>query len=78
MTTIRVRVRHHPAEMRLRRDAESHPKPVLTKGWIDFVKRKDLRVGDKVIFLVHESGYQLGIRVQRNIRLLGQEHWADF
>ena len=48
------------------RKNDGHPKAVLTKGWIDFVKRKDLRVGDKVIFLVHETGDQLGIRIQRN------------
>ncbi|XVE49117.1 hypothetical protein DITRI_Ditri01bG0056500 [Diplodiscus trichospermus] len=59
------------------RKKDSHPKPVLTKGWIDFVKCKDLRVGDKVIFLVHESGDELEIRVKRSIKLLGQEHWAD-
>ncbi|XWS67967.1 hypothetical protein CRYUN_Cryun04dG0050000 [Craigia yunnanensis] len=52
---------------------KGHPKPVLTKGWIGFVKRKNLRVGDKLIFLVHESGDQLGIRVQRKIKLFGQE-----
>ncbi|EOX98120.1 B3 DNA binding domain - like 10 [Theobroma cacao] len=55
-----------------------HPKPVLTKGWINFVKKNKLRVGDKVIFFVHENGDQLGIRVQRNIKLLGQEHWAEY
>ncbi|XVE49116.1 hypothetical protein DITRI_Ditri01bG0056400 [Diplodiscus trichospermus] len=59
------------------RKKDGHPKPVLTKGWIDFVKWKDMRVGDKVIFLVHESRDQLEIRVQRNIKLLGQGHWAD-
>ena len=59
------------------RKNDGHPKPVVTKGWIDFVKQKNLRVGDKMIFLVHESGDQLEIRVQRNIKLFGQEHWAD-
>ena len=59
------------------RKNNGYPKPVLTKGWIDFVKQKNLRVGDKMIFLVHESGDQLEIRVQRNIKLFGQEHWAD-
>ncbi|XVF01171.1 hypothetical protein REPUB_Repub04eG0065400 [Reevesia pubescens] len=58
------------------RKNDGHPKPVLTKGWIEFVKQKKLRVGDKVIFLVHENE-ELGIRVQRKITLLGQEHWAD-
>lgn len=60
------------------RKNDGHPKPVLTKGWLDFVKCKELKVGDKVDFIVHESGdIQLEIRVQRTIKLLGQSHWAD-
>ncbi|KAK8529901.1 hypothetical protein V6N13_102790 [Hibiscus sabdariffa] len=59
------------------RNKDSHPKPVLTRGWIDFVKKMGLRVGDKVIFLVHGNPDQLGILVQRNIMLFGHEHWAD-
>ncbi|XVF45213.1 hypothetical protein PTKIN_Ptkin02bG0187000 [Pterospermum kingtungense] len=58
------------------RKKDGHPKPVLTKGWLDFVRCKKLKLGDKVIFLV-QDGDQLEIRVQRTIKLLGQEHWAD-
>ncbi|TYJ44259.1 hypothetical protein E1A91_A03G211000v1 [Gossypium mustelinum] len=55
-----------------------HLKPVLTKGWRDFVKRMGLKVGDKVIFVVHGNhNDQLGIQVKRNIKLLGNEHWAN-
>ncbi|KAH1099011.1 hypothetical protein J1N35_015932 [Gossypium stocksii] len=55
-----------------------HPKPVLTKGWRDFVKRMGLKVGDKVIFVVHgNQNDQLGIQVKRSIKLLSNEHWAD-
>ncbi|XVF67664.1 hypothetical protein PTKIN_Ptkin10aG0139800 [Pterospermum kingtungense] len=56
---------------------EGPTKPVLTKGWLDFVRCKKLRLGDKVIFLVYENGDGIRIRVQRTIRLLGQEHWVD-
>ncbi|KAK8562929.1 hypothetical protein V6N13_018520 [Hibiscus sabdariffa] len=59
------------------RKNDGHPKPVLTKGWLDFVKRRGLKVGDKVIFVVHGNLDQLGIQVQRNIKLLGHEHWAN-
>ena len=59
------------------RKNDGHPKPVLTRGWINFVKHKELRVGDKVIFHVHENEDGLRIRVQRYIKLFGQEHWAD-
>ncbi|KAK8518808.1 hypothetical protein V6N13_017923 [Hibiscus sabdariffa] len=59
------------------RNKDSHPKPVLTSGWIDFVKKMGLQVGDRVIFLVHGNLNQLGIQVQRNIKLFGHEHWAD-
>ncbi|KAG8497924.1 hypothetical protein CXB51_006657 [Gossypium anomalum] len=60
------------------RKNDGHPKPVLTKGWPGFVKRMGLKVGDKVIFVVHGNhNGQLGIQVKRNIKLLGYEHWAD-
>ncbi|GMJ12786.1 hypothetical protein HRI_004947800 [Hibiscus trionum] len=59
------------------RKNDGHPKPVLTRGWLDFVKEMGLQVGDKVIFLVHGNLDQLGIKVQRNIKLLGHEYWAD-
>ncbi|KAB2042849.1 hypothetical protein ES319_D02G246000v1 [Gossypium barbadense] len=60
------------------RKNDGHPKPVLTKGWLDFVKRMGLKVGDKVIFVLHGNhNDHLGILVKRNIKLLGSEHWAD-
>ncbi|XVE93269.1 hypothetical protein REPUB_Repub01dG0176200 [Reevesia pubescens] len=79
--SVDFQVRHKNRELwtfRLyTRKNDVHPKPVLTKGWIEFVKKKDLRVGDKVIFLELENGDQLEIKVQRNIKLMGQEHWAE-
>ncbi|XVF67666.1 hypothetical protein PTKIN_Ptkin10aG0139900 [Pterospermum kingtungense] len=59
------------------RKNNGHPKPVVTKGWLDFVRHKRLGAGDKVIFLVYENGDGIRIRVQRKIHLLGQDHWAD-
>ncbi|KAK4850286.1 hypothetical protein QYF36_005372 [Acer negundo] len=34
-------------------------KPVLTKGWAQFVRAKDLREGDELIFSVNGDGYRI-------------------
>ena len=31
---------------------EGHPKPVLSKGWLEFVRNKKLKVGDTIKFSV--------------------------
>ncbi|KAF2319893.1 hypothetical protein GH714_020150 [Hevea brasiliensis] len=36
--------------------SKGHPKPVFCKGWIGFVKEKQLLEGDEVIFYKEEDG----------------------
>ncbi|KDP42410.1 hypothetical protein JCGZ_00207 [Jatropha curcas] len=60
-----------------------YQKPVLSKGWLQFVHNKDLRVGDKVVFYKKEEEAAKGvfhykIEVKRKIlRLMGQDIWVD-
>ncbi|XVF68248.1 hypothetical protein PTKIN_Ptkin10aG0190000 [Pterospermum kingtungense] len=37
------------------RKRNGHPKPVLTKGWREFVRSKELRVGDRVTFYMDKE-----------------------
>ncbi|OMO50116.1 hypothetical protein CCACVL1_30619 [Corchorus capsularis] len=59
-----------------------YSKPVISKGWVQFVKFKQLRVGDRVAFYKlnqHEHEAQLvpyKIEVERKIELLGKLVWA--
>ncbi|WRX15524.1 B3 DNA binding domain - like 10, partial [Theobroma cacao] len=56
-------------------------KPVFSSGWLEFIRSNNLRIGDKVSFRLeqgHVSGVEYGIAVQRKIRLLGKDVWADF
>ncbi|KAI9195777.1 hypothetical protein LWI28_017942 [Acer negundo] len=54
-----------------------HPKPAFTTGWLEFVRAKDLRIGDTVTFSMQEDeaggggAAQYTIRAERTIRLLG-------
>ncbi|XP_021286448.1 AP2/ERF and B3 domain-containing transcription factor RAV1-like [Herrania umbratica] len=55
-------------------------KPVFSSGWLEFVRSNNLRIGDKVSVRLeqgHVSGVEYGIEVQRKIRLLGKDVWAD-
>ncbi|KAJ9158944.1 hypothetical protein P3X46_024485 [Hevea brasiliensis] len=58
-----------------------YPKPVLSKGWLEFVHGKRLRVGDKVHLYKKEdevAGVQFRIAVKRKIlRLMGEDIWVD-
>lgn len=53
----------------------------LCVDWLEFVRHKDVRVGDKVL-LIEEIEDQamrrkIKIEVKRKIRLFGQDIWAD-
>ncbi|KAI9156850.1 hypothetical protein LWI28_013111 [Acer negundo] len=56
---------------------------VLSVNWIEFVRHKNVRVDDKVIFLEETcindptTGAKIKIEVKRKIRLYGQDIWAD-
>ncbi|KAJ7002093.1 hypothetical protein D5086_009514 [Populus alba] len=62
------------------RKKDVYPKPVLSSGWIDYVREKGLGEGDQVsFFLVQkdgEEGLRLGVQAQKKlIRLLGKDCW---
>ncbi|KAI5592977.1 hypothetical protein POPTR_004G219450v4 [Populus trichocarpa] len=63
------------------RRKDPHPKPVLSSGWIKFVKNRCLKEGDEVIFSVADNdgaeGLQFGIQARKKLKLLGQEFWVD-
>ncbi|CAK7357055.1 unnamed protein product [Dovyalis caffra] len=62
-----------------KRDGE-YDKPVLSKGWLQFVSDYDLRVADKVVLLREDDphlGSQFRIEAKRKIILLGEETWGD-
>ncbi|KAF9690251.1 hypothetical protein SADUNF_Sadunf01G0176200 [Salix dunnii] len=63
------------------RKNDPHPKPVLSSGWIKFVKEKGLKEGDQVIFSVSDrdgaEGLQFGIEARKRIQLSGQVLWSD-
>ncbi|XP_038683069.1 B3 domain-containing protein Os02g0764100-like [Tripterygium wilfordii] len=51
-----------------------YKKPVFSKGWIKFVRQRNLRIGDKVVFLREEDGaggvvFKIGAK--RRMRLMG-------
>ncbi|XVF45868.1 hypothetical protein PTKIN_Ptkin02bG0242000 [Pterospermum kingtungense] len=58
----------------------SYAKPVFSSGWLEFIRHKNLRIGDKIIVHKEEkdvNGVQYKIEVQRKITLLGKDFWAD-
>ncbi|KAJ6937756.1 hypothetical protein NC652_012149 [Populus alba x Populus x berolinensis] len=61
------------------RKKDFYPKPVLSSGWIDYVREKGLGKGDKVsFFLVQkdgEEGLRLGVQAQKKLRLWGKDCW---
>ncbi|TXG73671.1 hypothetical protein EZV62_002250 [Acer yangbiense] len=60
-----------------------HPKPAFTTGWLEFVRAKDLQIGDKVTFRMQEDeagggrAAQYTIRATRTITILGKQIIAD-
>ncbi|KAI5592982.1 hypothetical protein BDE02_04G188600 [Populus trichocarpa] len=64
------------------RRKDPHPKPVLSSGWIKFVKNRGLKEGDEVIFSVAHNdgaeGPQFGIEARRKLtKLFGQDIWVN-
>ncbi|KAL9353783.1 hypothetical protein Peur_051753 [Populus x canadensis] len=63
------------------RRKDPHPKPVLSSGWIKFVKNRGLKEGDEVIFSVAHSdgaeGPQFGIEARKKLKLFGQDIWSN-
>ncbi|KAL5789702.1 hypothetical protein ACOSQ2_004590 [Xanthoceras sorbifolium] len=49
-----------------------YPKPLLTTGWLQFVRTKGLQVGDEVIFSKEEEKYK--IEVKRHTFVLFGKH----
>ncbi|XP_011003894.1 PREDICTED: B3 domain-containing transcription factor NGA4-like [Populus euphratica] len=52
-----------------------YPKPVLTRGWVAFVKSKKLQVGDKVMFIKRENcataTISYKVRAEKAIKIFG-------
>ena len=63
------------------RKTDLHPKPVLSSGWIEFVKTRALREGDEVTFSVMDmkgaEDLELGIQARKRIKLFGQVFWRE-
>ncbi|OMO76008.1 hypothetical protein COLO4_25716 [Corchorus olitorius] len=56
-----------------------YSKPVISKGWVQFVKFKQLRVGDRVaVYKLNQNEAQVPykIEVERKLKLLGKLVWA--
>ncbi|KAJ6309173.1 hypothetical protein OIU76_018712 [Salix suchowensis] len=54
----------------IRRNNNPNPRPVFTGQWIQFVKEKGLKVGDKIVFSRQQpegDGVQYRIRAERKI-----------
>ncbi|CAK7357057.1 unnamed protein product [Dovyalis caffra] len=78
-----LRVKDSSGELRVircrKRDGE-YDKPVLSKGWLQFVSDYNLRVADKVVLLREDDphlGSQFRIEAKRKVILLGEETWGD-
>ena len=57
------------------RKTGQYPKPVLTRGWVAFVKSKNLQVGGKVRFIKHRNRatatISYKVRVEKEIKVFG-------
>jgi hypothetical protein len=57
------------------RKTGQYPKPVLTRGWVAFVKSKKLQVGDKVRFIKHmnraTATISYKVRAEKEIKVFG-------
>ncbi|OMP01592.1 hypothetical protein COLO4_11750 [Corchorus olitorius] len=62
-----------------RKASHSHPKPVISAGWLPYVRAKRLREGDQIIFHVHKKGGQTRFTIQalRNFKLFGAQIWNN-
>ncbi|OMO92221.1 hypothetical protein COLO4_17739 [Corchorus olitorius] len=49
---------------------KNHLKPVISKGWVQYVRNRQLRVGDKVKFY-REAGGNYRIKVKKSVRIFG-------
>ncbi|KAL9351071.1 hypothetical protein Peur_058326 [Populus x canadensis] len=63
------------------RKSDRHPKPVLSSGWIEFAKKRGLKVGDEVTFSVVDmkgaEDLELGIQARKKIKLFGEVFWSN-
>ncbi|KAJ6376087.1 hypothetical protein OIU77_000958 [Salix suchowensis] len=53
---------------------KGHPKPVLSKGWLAFVRNKKLKVGDKIKFSVLDPTAAVpsyGVRAEKEVKIFG-------
>ncbi|KAM7250122.1 hypothetical protein ACFE04_022005 [Oxalis oulophora] len=66
-------------QFRLYKRKDGHPKPVIGKGWMDYVNSKALRMGDRVTIRVnYVEGAMFNIRAQRtDIMVWGEPFWYD-
>ncbi|KAK6240472.1 B3 DNA binding domain - like 10 [Theobroma cacao] len=46
-------------------------KPVLTKGWREFVCSKQLRIGDRVAFYKQAGAVKYRVKVERPLKIFG-------
>ncbi|KAJ6969715.1 LOW QUALITY PROTEIN: hypothetical protein NC653_034301 [Populus alba x Populus x berolinensis] len=57
------------------RKTGQYPKPVLTRGWVAFVKSKNLQVGDKVRFIKRKNrataAISYKVRAEKAIKISG-------
>eukprot|EP00258_Populus_trichocarpa_P033269 XP_024449288.1 uncharacterized protein LOC112326178 [Populus trichocarpa] len=66
--------------IRCRKRDGDYDKPVLSKGWLQFVADYELRVGDMAVLLReddHRLGSQFRIEAKRKIILFRKEVWGD-
>ncbi|KAJ6672837.1 hypothetical protein OIU85_014110 [Salix viminalis] len=53
---------------------KGHPKPVLSKGWLAFVRSKKLKVGDKIKFSVLDPTAAVlfyRVRAEKEVKIFG-------
>ncbi|KAF9667360.1 hypothetical protein SADUNF_Sadunf15G0015000 [Salix dunnii] len=57
------------------RKSRSYRKPVLTRGWVAFVKSKKLQIGDKVRFIKYKNRatatISYKVRAEKEIKIFG-------
>ncbi|KAL4303973.1 hypothetical protein GQ457_10G022840 [Hibiscus cannabinus] len=63
-----------------RKKNKKYLKPVLTKGWREFVCSKRLRVGDRVAFYMEKEdqadSVKYRVKVEKAVRIFGAVFWA--
>ncbi|KAM7251610.1 hypothetical protein ACFE04_023493 [Oxalis oulophora] len=65
--------------LRLYTRKDDHPKPVISRGWREYVKSKSLRKGDKVILRVNcDNRAPFSIQAQRaQFIVCGEPFWIN-